>query len=261
MKKLISLVCYTCFFLVFFTSIQAADDKTAFNSEQTAQIETIIHNYLLKNPQVLLEAAQKLQEQDNAKTNAKIEEIKAKIPKYKNQIFSLTAPGRTFIGNPNAKILLVEVLQYQCSHCQVVEPIVEKLLKANPDIGLIIMQWPFFGADAIYASKAALAAQKQGKFAELNTAFLSSHELLNAEKIDAIIKSISGLNVDKLKKDMQDKSLDDGLKANFKLSQDLGFIGTPTLVFADRALTKFSLLAGQTPDVEGDLNNALKQVR
>ena len=233
---------------------------TSFTPPQVKQIQNIVHKYLLDNPTVLIEVGQKLQAREIANEKAKIAQIQAAIPKYKNQIFDTNAPGRVVLGNPKGKIIVAEFTQHQCPHCRHAVPVVNKWVKANPDVQLIVIYAPFFGNDAVYSSKAVLAAQKQNKFEELEQAILAPETFINKEKTDAIIKSIASIDSKKLYADMDDKNLERGLKNNLKLVGDLGLIGTPTFIFANKEMTKFSLVPGQTADFENDLSRALKEV-
>jgi len=140
---------------------------TNFTPPQVEQIQNIVHKYLLDNPTVLIEVGQKLQAREIANEKAKIAQIQAAIPKYKNQIFDTNAPGRVVLGNPKGKIIVAEFTQHQCPHCRHAVPVINKWVKANPDVQLIVIYAPFFGNDAVYSSKAVLAAQKQNKFEEL----------------------------------------------------------------------------------------------
>jgi protein-disulfide isomerase len=239
------------------TAQEATKTKT-FDQDQTKQIQQIAHDYIVNNPSVLVEASQKLQEE---KEKAQIEQIKVNAVKYKKEIFDLKAAGRIITGNPNGKIIIAEFTQYQCPHCKTVTPIIDKLLKDNPDTQLITIYWPFFGNDATYASKAALTAQKQNKFNELNQTMLATSDFLNKDKINEIIKATPGLDAKKLLTDINAKDLDTGLKNNFALAEKLGLIGTPTFIFTNKEMTKLSLIPGQTPNIENDLKKSLTEVR
>lgn len=258
----------TCYFLFVIlaciaTQINAAEPaKTnVFDLDQTKQIQQIAHDYIVNNPSILVEASKKLQEQEAAKEKAQIEKIKANAATYKTEIFDLKAAGRIVTGNPNGKIIIAEFTQYQCSHCKAIAPMVDKLLKDNPDVQLITIYWPFFGNDATYAAKAALAAQKQNKFNELNQAMLATNDFLTKDKIANVIKATPGLDAKKLLADTEIQDLDTGLKNNFTLAEKLGLIGTPTFIFTNKEMTKFSLIPGQTADIENDLKKSLNEVR
>jgi len=263
MKKLFYLLS-TALFCITIQANAATTKNTAtksFNPKQTKEIQKITHDYIVNNPNVLLEAGKKLREQEALKEKAQIEKIKANIPKYKKDLFAAKAPGRTATGNADGKIIIVEFTQHQCSHCKAVVPLVDKLLKDNSDVQLITIYWPFFGNDAVYAAKAALAAQRQNKLNELNQAMLASQEFMTKDKIDNVIKSIPGIDIKQLYTDMDTKEFENGLKANFKLAENLGIMGTPTFVFTNKEMTKFSFIPGQTPTIENDLKKSLDEVR
>lgn len=234
---------------------------TVFNQEQTHQIQKIVHDYVVNHPEIIIEAGKKLQEQEKTKEEAQLKTIKKNIEKYKKELFDTKTAGRVVTGNLDGKIVMVEFTQQQCSHCKAVTPIVDQLLRSNPEVQFITVYWPFFGEDAIYASKAAIAAQKQGKFEALKQAMNISRDFLNREKIDQIILTIPGIDAKKMHVDMNANDLNNGIKANFKLAHDLGLMGTPTFIFANKEMTKFSFIPGQTEKIEDDLKKALNEVR
>ena len=239
----------------------AAETTTNFTKQQIKQIEKVTHDYLVNNPQVLVEVGKKLQEQELEEQKAQIARIKIAIPKYKNKIFDTKTPGRIVLGNPQGKIILAEFTQHQCHHCKEATVLVDKLLKNHPEIQFITIYWPFFGDDAAYTAQAVLAAQKQNKAEELNQAIFAYKDTPTKDRADTIIKSIAGLDSKKLYADMTAKELESGLRENFNLAKDLELIGTPSLIFTNREMTKFSLVPGQTPTFEKDLTKALNEVQ
>lgn len=255
MKKLT----YSLFVFLVFVTVQINVKAQSFNKEQVAEIQKITHNYIVNNPTVLLEASKKLHEHQVSQEKSQIEKIKKNIVKYSKEIFD--ASGRVIVGNPNGKVMIAEFTQYQCPHCIDMAPRVDKLLEGNPDVELIIIYWPFFGKDAIFASKAALAMQKQNKFKEFHAAMISAQGRLTKDKTSAIIRSIAGVDLKKLYADIESNKFDSALNNNFKLAQKLGIDGTPAIIFANKELTKFDLIAGQTQDIENDLRRALNSVR
>lgn len=238
---------------------QSTIAKPAFSAEQTEQIEQIIHNYLVsKNPQIMVEIAQKLQQQ--ALTTEK-DRIKTATAKYSKDLFSSTLGGRITVGNPKGNTILAEFLSYECGHCRSTNKLIHSAIKANPDLQVIYIYWPFQGNDAVYAVKAVIAADQQGKFEELHNALMEAKDYLTKENIDKIAKTVSGLDMDKLQKDIkqQENAIDEGLKINFKLAENMKLIGTPTFITANRALTKFSVVPGEANEEE--LKKALDEVR
>ena len=247
MKKIILFV----FSIGLACGVFAADEFTA---AQTKQIEQIVHNYLLSNPQVLMETADKLQKKAMEEEKTK---ILASVPKAKAELFAAT-PAKVMAGNPKGSVIMVEFSSYQCGHCRMMAPVVEKILKSNADLQVIFIEWPIFGNEAVYAAKMALAAEKQQKYSALHHAFMQSQESLRPEVADKIAV-IQGLDMKKLKTDMDDKALETALKDNFKLAESLQLRGTPTFIFANRDLTKFSLVPGQASEEE--LVRAIQEVK
>ena len=240
-------------------SIQAANTASSFSEAQTKQIEQIVHTYLLNNPQVIIEVAQKLHDQESAKINTQLDQIKSNVIKFKNEVFVSTGAGRAVAGNPSGKITMVEFVQYQCGHCRDAAPAVSKIITDHADVKLVVVEWPFFGNSAVYASKAALAAQNQGKFFEVHNALLIAQDL-SKSGVDKVLLGITGLDVQKIHSDMNSMKLDAGLKANFMLAKKLNLVGTPSFMFANQDLSKVSFVTGGGASIDDDLNNSLKEV-
>lgn len=129
-------------------------------------------------------------------------------------------------GNPKGKITVVEFFDYQCSHCINMAPVIAAIIKANPDVRVIFKEFPIRGPVSEFAARAALAANEQGKYYSFSHALLASSQPLTEETILDIAKS-SGLDVNKLKKDMNSSRISSQLKKNAKLAMDLKLPGTP----------------------------------
>lgn len=234
---------------------------TLFTPAQVQEIQKIAHAYIVNNPAVLIEASKKLQELELAKEADKLNKIKANIEKYKQDLFDDKAAGRMISGNPKGKIIITEFTQYQCHHCRDLAPTIDKVLKNNPEVKFITIYWPFFGNDAIYAAKAVLAAQKQGKYEQLHQGMLAAKDALTKDKIEQIIKTIPGIDINKLNTEMKKPDVDKGLKANFTLAQNLGLMGTPTFIVTNNALTKFALVPGGITNIENVLQKSIQEVK
>ena len=244
------------------TPVQAVAPAPAlFTPAQVQEIQKITHDYLINNPGVLLEVSKKLQEQEAAKELDKLNKIKLNLAKYKQELFSDQAPGRIVSGNPKGTIIITEFTQYQCHYCRNLAPAVANLLIKNPDVKFITVYWPFFGNDAIYAAKVVLAAHKQGKYAQLHQGLLAAKEALTKDKIDAIIKTIPGIDINKLNLELKKPELDKGLKDNFTLAQNLGLMGTPTFMLTNGNLTKFALVPGGVANVAAELQKSIQEVK
>jgi protein-disulfide isomerase len=129
-------------------------------------------------------------------------------------------------GNPKGNLTIVEFFDYQCSHCVNMASTIQSIIKQNPNVRIVFKEYPIRGPMSEVASRAALAANMQGKYYAFNHALLTTNMDLSEKNILGIAKA-NGLNVDKLKKDMNSKTVKDALQANFALAKELGIAGTP----------------------------------
>jgi protein-disulfide isomerase len=134
-------------------------------------------------------------------------------------------------GNPNGKVSLVEFFDYQCTHCISANPIVVAAIKSNPELRVIYKEFPLNSGVSTFAAKAALAANVQGKYFAFHDALMRAGGSLTEAKVLEIAKT-TGLNLDKLKVDMDSKEVAAALQANYKLAQALGVSGTPVIIGA-----------------------------
>ena len=234
-------------FLMTFSIIGLANAAT-FSKDQTTQIETIVHDYLIAHPEILIQMSQELQQQQYQQMQQKAMSV---IKDNSAQIFG--ANGTQIAGNPNGTVTLVEFFDYQCVHCANVhkDHVVENLIKANPDLRVVYKEFPIFGEGSVYASKAALAAAMQGKYLAMHDAIFATGKIegnLKPADVDAAAKK-AGVNVAKMKKDMQLPQIKADLDADYKLAQALGLPGTPGFIVAPTPKTGNS--AGKVAYIPG----------
>lgn len=140
-------------------------------------------------------------------------------------------------GNPNGKITMVEFLDYNCSDCRDVYPKIKKLAAKNPDLRIIYKESLLFGTPSLPPTYAALAAQNQGKYTELQNAFITATQPLTQKEILNIAGKI-GLNVEKLKTDMNSAKVQEQAKINTELAKKLGIDGVPTFIVTSSELAQ-----------------------
>jgi protein-disulfide isomerase len=213
--------------------------QAQFNPAQTQAIQQIVHDYLVKNPQVLVEASGALQQQQQVDAT---KQIKSAIPKNINAL--LNDKGKPVVGNVNGNIVMVEFFDFQCPHCKIMAGILDKMITANPDMKVIFMEWPFFDNNSTFASQAALASSKQNKYYALHVALLNKGYPLTKDDTLKTAKAI-GLDVQKLQNDMKDKGIDQQIDDNAKLAQNLKLVGAPSIIIINSKTKKFQFFDGQ----------------
>jgi len=222
-------------FLASGVAISAQTNNNITSPAQKKQIEGIVHDYIIQNPEVVVQSLQGYQQKQISEQTQKFEKIQQNSPKFANQLFHQTTDP--VAGNPNGTVTLVEFFDYQCPHCIDMTATIEGLIKTNPNLRVVLKEFPIRGAMSELATRAALAAQKQGKYFPLHLALMSSKtEPLTENTIYDLAKA-AGLNVDQLKVDMKDKSVDQQIKTNYQLAKDLEIMFTPVFFIAKSNVT------------------------
>jgi protein-disulfide isomerase len=216
-------------------AVTTSTDMNTAGPVQQKQIETIVRDYIVKNPEVLIESLQNYQQKQMVEQEKKFVKIQQTSPGYANQLFHQSSDP--VAGNSKGKVTIVEFFDYQCPHCIDMTLIIEQLIKSNPDVRVVLKEFPIRGPMSELATRAALAAQKQGKYFELHTALMNSKtEPLTENIIYDLAKSI-GLNVSQLKTDMKSKSVDEQIETNVQLAKGLQIMFTPVFFIAKTSVT------------------------
>ena len=186
-----------------------------------------IRAYLLSHPELLSEMTDKLQKQQEA-----ADEIKAAMSMKKIGMAAFFDPRIAFITGPaDAKKSVVEFYDYNCPYCRLSLPAVEKFYQRHKnDTRFSFIEFPIKGPDSIVAARVALAARLQpDKYLALHFALMNETDLVNEAMIYADAQK-AGLNMAKLKIDMQSPEIDAAIAASKALATRAGIDGTPTFI-------------------------------
>jgi protein-disulfide isomerase len=179
-------------------------------------------DYLLAHPEVLPEAMEVLQRREQT---ARIEPLRREL--------ETPFPGAV-LGNPNGTVTLVEFSDYACSFCRQSVADVEALIAANPDLKVVMREYPILSEGSLDAARMALAAAQQGRYAAF-------HETMfrlgppSPQSIEAAATS-AGVDLAKARAEIEAGAFDGQLRANASLANALGISGTPGWVVGDQTL-------------------------
>lgn len=198
-----------------------------FTPEQEAQIGEIAKNYLLAHPGLLIEVSQKLEARQQA------EQLTAMTQAVlRHQDALLDDKSTPSYGPADAKVAFIEFFDYQCSVCARQAPVIESLMKANPQVRYVFKEWPIFAQrwePSLTAAKTGLQVWNlKGADAYLtyhNALFATGHDegkLTNAD--------ISGATNSGGKLKGNNNGLLEALSRTDVLAQNLGLRGTPGMI-------------------------------
>jgi protein-disulfide isomerase len=210
--------------LLFGAALSATAFAAQFSDEQKAELGEVIKNYLLEHPEVIRDA---LQEFEKRQAQAEAKAQATAITENADRIFR--QEGDLVAGNPAGKVTMVEFFDYNCGYCKRAFPDVMKLIESDSDLRVVFKEFPILGAGSMYAAQAALASRQQNKYWEFHVALLGHEGHVDEAAVDEIAKTV-GLDLDKLKQDMDAKDVKDTITANMKLSDALRLQGTPAFI-------------------------------
>jgi len=118
-------------------AFSANADANSFSATQTADIQKIVHDYIVNNPTVLVEASQKLREQMQAKEQ---KAALSAIESNKQSLFNDSASP--IAGNAQGSVVIVEFFDYQCGHCKEMGPVIDQFVQNNRQVKVIFKELP-----------------------------------------------------------------------------------------------------------------------
>ena len=183
------------------------------------KIEKIVEDFLVKNPQILKSTLDNL-------------ELSLKRQKKQSAIELLNTANNPGIFQKNADITIYEFFDYNCGYCKSVVKLLMDTITEDTKVNLIFVEYPILSQDSYTASLAALAAKKQNLYNDFHLSLMNTKGRVNENKIFKNAKKL-GLNIDKLKIDMNDSNIQLTLKKNREVAKLLELNGTPAFIIGD----------------------------
>ena len=185
--------------------------------------EEVVRSYILENPEILPEAIDNLQQKQ---LQARLEPVRDAL----EQPF----PGAV-LGNPDGAITLVEFTDYSCPYCRMSIEGIEGLIADNPDLKVVIRENPILSMESVEAARMALAAAEQGRFEAFYFAMFAKDRPGEATIEQAAREA--GVDLAVARAEIATGKYDFELENNARLTQSIGFTGTPAWVVGDQAFS------------------------
>ncbi len=197
-------------------------------SADKAAIEKIVREYLLANPEILVEVQDALTAK--REKQEKITRDKA-ITASGDAIFSASADA--VIGNPKGDVTVVEFYDYNCGYCKRALSDMDAMVKADPNLKFVLKEYPILGEDSLKAHVVAQAFKKlmPEKYGAFHRTLLSG-ERATEDSAMAVATQL-GANETDLRKGMSDPAISILFDQNHQLATALNITGTPSYVIKD----------------------------
>ncbi len=145
-------------------------------------------------------------------------------------------PMSPVIGDAHGDVTIVEFFDYACGFCKAIEPRLETALRNDPHVRLILKEFPILTPESQVAARASLAAARQHKYRQFHEALMGYRGPWQEEAIFSTAKTV-GLDLDRLRHDMESPEIANEFIANFNLARGLRVFQTPAFVVQDHILT------------------------
>jgi protein-disulfide isomerase len=213
-------------------TLASAAEEPPLSPTQEEAVERIVRDYLLEHPEVILEAIQRMHDAERV---TELERQQASLAEFRPALYD--SPGSPIAGNPEGDVTVIEFFDYRCSYCK---RVVEHLLSAVAEDGqvrLVFKELPILGADSVFAARAALAARLQGEalYSDLHVALMGSKTGVTEPVVMAIAEAI-GLDIERLRVDMEAPEVEEEIRQNYILARALGIDGTPAFIIGDEVV-------------------------
>jgi len=190
------------------------------------EVEAVVKEYILNNPQILIESIDRMQQK------AQLDQMQKMAETVQSRGKELTdAPGNPIGGNPKGDVTIVEFFDYHCGYCKQQFKTLNTLLETDKNLKIAFKEFPIFGDNSELGARAALAVNRVNP----DKYFTYHGELMKMSgnfSEEALLKAAADLGLDreKVKAEMNGEDVKKQLAEMRALGHDLGLSGTPALV-------------------------------
>lgn len=156
-----------------------------------------------------------------------------------NKVYTLPVGESPTRGPADAPVTMVEFADFQCPFCARNVPLIKQILEAYPkEVKFVYKEFPLTSIHnhAMNASKAAIAAQKQGKYWEMHDKLFENYTKLDYDSLKKYAAEI-GLDVERWEKDFKSPEVEKRVQDDMRLAAQADVRGTPTMFINGKRVT------------------------
>jgi protein-disulfide isomerase len=207
-----------------------ADGEVPDAAMSKGDVEKIVRNYLLENPEVIFEAVERMKSKDESQRLVK---MKDKAKSHQTALFA--EPEPLVAGNPKGDITIVEFFDYRCPYCRKAKKTVRDLLNQDGNIKLVLKEFPILSPESEMAAQVAIAAAAQGKYWDVHMAFMGAEDLAGQRIFD--LAKEAGADIALIKAELKNPKIAKRLAETQALAGAIGIDATPTFFIGDEPYT------------------------
>ncbi|WP_108124355.1 DsbA family protein, partial [Saccharospirillum mangrovi] len=199
-----------------------------------ADVEQLVHDYLLAHPEVVQEALDRLQQQQQAAQAAAEQQ---RLSSLNEQLVSY--PHDPVGGNRDGELTLIEFFDYNCGYCKRANATLQALMEDNPNLRVVYKEFPILAETSVTAARASLALNKlyPEHYETFHRSLLERRSgLQKDDDVWDAIEELDGVDTAAIRAESQADWVQQTLASNYQLARQLNISGTPTFVIGDNML-------------------------
>ncbi|QDG77220.1 DsbA family protein [Labrenzia sp. PHM005] len=196
------------------------------------EIENIVRDYLLKNPEIITEALAELDRREKAAEEAARREV---LTSSSDILYNSTR--QVVLGNPTGSVTLVEFFDYNCGYCKRAYGDMVRLMEENPDLRVVLKEFPVLGQPSVEAAQVAVAVNEVApdKYGAFHEALMMRRGQANrASALEAATNA--GISEEALLEAMSTDVAGQTIEEVYTLANRLGLTGTPSYVVGEEVI-------------------------
>ncbi len=205
--------------------------KSLSEVDSKEKVQSVIKEYLMENPQIIIESIEQLQKRKMQENEEKVSNyIKEKKAVIEDSTYS------PIMGNEKGEIIIVSFYDYNCSYCKKGNEYLEQLVKADQGVKIVLKPFPILGESSIYAAKVALAINKiaPSKFLTIHDGLIQMKPITK-EAVESLITA-NQLDYKLIEEEMDKKEIQDMLNKNFEMADNLKIRGVPASIINEKII-------------------------
>jgi len=218
--------------------------ETSFSETQQDEIRTVMRDYLMSNPEIIIEAVNEYSKREQLRA-----ELLAK-ENAKERLSDLLDPRYGYVAGASteqATVAVIEFFDYHCGFCKRATPLMKDLLENEKDVQVVFRELPILREESDLAAALSLAARSQDKYLDMHFAMMESSGILTEDRIQTLAKE-EGLNWQRLKKEAASKDIEKAIDEGREIAQAMGVDGTPAFIVASIDGSYVEIVTGFRPD-------------
>ncbi|MCF6343984.1 MAG: DsbA family protein [Devosiaceae bacterium] len=211
--------------------IEERGEQSSNSNIDKEQLNISIEQYLLSNPRILESMSSALQAENR---QLEVERTGVALLAMKDLIYN--DEDNIVLGNPDGDVALVEFFDYNCPFCKQVMPHIPELLDNDPNLKIIIKEFPILGQDSVDVARLSIAIERLGHdYWAFHKALFTGRERVTIEKARKVSLEMN-INFIELELEAKKPEIDEIIKKSYTIAEALSINGTPAFIIGEEIL-------------------------